>query len=101
MTDTSHIVGGGPKKVLYTLATINRIGVGKAAKALTANEAAIVAELTEVQGLPVDFGGYYAPDKDKTSTAMRPSKTFNTALSPAIPPSAPELLSYEQPRVKG
>ena len=32
LTDTSHIVGGGPKKVLYTLATINRIGVGKAAK---------------------------------------------------------------------
>ncbi|WP_210252414.1 hypothetical protein [Devosia marina] len=36
MTDTSHIVGGGPKKVLYTLSTINRIGVGKATKALTA-----------------------------------------------------------------
>jgi isocitrate dehydrogenase len=51
------------------------------AKALTDNEAAIVAELTEVQGEPVDFGGYYAPDKDKTSAVMRPSKTFNTALA--------------------
>jgi molybdopterin-dependent oxidoreductase alpha subunit len=36
MTDTSRIVGGGPKKVLYTLATIGQMGVGKAAKALTA-----------------------------------------------------------------
>jgi isocitrate dehydrogenase len=51
------------------------------AKALADNEAAIVAELTEVQGGPVDLGGYYAPDKDKTSAAMRPSQMFNTALA--------------------
>lgn len=30
-----HTVGGGTKKVLYTLETLRRIGVGKAAKALT------------------------------------------------------------------
>lgn len=35
MADTSNVVGGGPKKVLYTLATIGKMGVGKAAKALT------------------------------------------------------------------
>jgi isocitrate dehydrogenase len=51
------------------------------AKSLTDNEAAIVAELTEVQGEPVDFGGYYAPDEKLTSAAMRPSKTFNTVLT--------------------
>ena len=39
MADTSQIVGGGPKKVLYTLATIGRMGVGKAAKALTSKNA--------------------------------------------------------------
>lgn len=39
MSDTSQIVGGGPKKVLYTLATIARMGVGKAGKALTAKNA--------------------------------------------------------------
>src|SRR5690348_6592916 len=31
-----RIVGGGAKKLLYTVATIRKIGVGKAAKALTA-----------------------------------------------------------------
>ncbi len=33
------IVGGGAKKVLYTLATIGRMGLGKAAKALTSKNA--------------------------------------------------------------
>ena len=31
-----QVIGGGAKKVLYTLDTLRRIGVGKAAKALTA-----------------------------------------------------------------
>ena len=30
-----QIIGGGAKKVLYTLNTLRQIGVGKAAKALT------------------------------------------------------------------
>ncbi|WDR03855.1 hypothetical protein PSQ19_07415 [Devosia algicola] len=30
-----QIVGGGPKKVLYTLQTVGKMGLGKAAKALT------------------------------------------------------------------
>ncbi len=51
------------------------------ADALTENEDAIVAELTEVQGEPVDVGGYYAPDTDKTTAVMRPSRTFNAALT--------------------
>ncbi|MFZ5502067.1 MAG: NADP-dependent isocitrate dehydrogenase [Pseudomonadota bacterium] len=51
------------------------------AKALTDNEDKIHAELIAVQGKPVDMGGYYHPDFDKTSTAMRPSKTLNAALA--------------------
>ncbi len=51
------------------------------AKALTDNEATIVTELEEIQGKPVDFGGYYAPDNEKVNATMRPSKTFNTALT--------------------
>jgi isocitrate dehydrogenase len=51
------------------------------AKTLTENEDTIVAELAEVQGKPVDIGGYYAPDNDKTRAVMRPSKTFNAALT--------------------
>lgn len=50
------------------------------AKALTDNEAKIDAELIAAQGKPVDMGGYYHPDFNKTSRAMRPSVTFNTAL---------------------
>ena len=51
------------------------------AKALTENEAKINAELIAAQGKPVDMGGYYHPDFDKTSKAMRPSATFNGALA--------------------
>ena len=51
------------------------------AKALTDNEAKIVAELVAVQGKPVDIGGYYRPDEAKMAAAMRPSATFNAALA--------------------
>jgi len=51
------------------------------AKALTENAAKIDKELLAAQGKPVDMGGYYHPDFDKTSKAMRPSVTFNAALS--------------------
>ena len=51
------------------------------AKQLADNEQAIVAELLEVQGKPVDIGGYYRPDLAKVSAAMRPSATFNAALA--------------------
>lgn len=50
------------------------------AKALTENEQKIVAELLEVQGKPVDIGGYYKADDAKVKAVMRPSATFNTAL---------------------
>ena len=53
------------------------------AKALSENEDAIVQELNEAQGKPVDIGGYYAPDSEKTTAVMRPSKTFNAALAAA------------------
>jgi isocitrate dehydrogenase len=51
------------------------------AKALTENEAKIVAELIAAGGKPVDLGGYYRPDFAKASAAMRPSATFNAALA--------------------
>ena len=50
------------------------------ADALSAHEKAIVDELNEVQGAPVDIGGYYHPDESRTSAAMRPSKTLNGVL---------------------
>ena len=51
------------------------------AKALAEGESAIVKELTDVQGKPVDIGGYYQPDPAKLAQVMRPSKTFNDALA--------------------
>jgi isocitrate dehydrogenase len=51
------------------------------AKTLTDNEAKINAELIAAQGKPVDMGGYYHPDFDKTAKAMRPSATLNAALA--------------------
>ena len=51
------------------------------AAALTADEAKIVEELSAVQGKAVDIGGYYAANPEKAAQAMRPSATFNQALS--------------------
>jgi isocitrate dehydrogenase len=50
------------------------------AEALGANEEQIVQELNEVQGSPVDIGGYYLPDDELISAAMRPSPTFNAVI---------------------
>ncbi len=50
------------------------------AKALAQNESKIIAELTGAQGKPQDIGGYYRPDFDKASAAMRPSKTLNAII---------------------
>ena len=51
------------------------------AQRLGEEEPEIVAELSEVQGAPVDIGGYYRPDPDKVTAAMRPSERFNAALA--------------------
>ncbi|MFJ2772465.1 NADP-dependent isocitrate dehydrogenase [Streptomyces sp. NPDC087300] len=51
------------------------------AKTLTEQEQTIVDELVAVQGNPVDIGGYYQPDAAKATAVMRPSATFNQALS--------------------
>jgi len=51
------------------------------AEVLTRDEQKIVGELIGAQGRKMDVGGYYHPDAAKTSAAMRPSQTFNTALA--------------------
>jgi isocitrate dehydrogenase len=50
------------------------------AEELGRNEAKIIDELNAAQGHPVDIGGYYRPDMEKMTRAMRPSATFNAAL---------------------
>ncbi len=50
------------------------------AKQLADNEAIIIDELNAAQGNPVDIGGYYHPDPELASRAMRPSATMNGIL---------------------
>jgi isocitrate dehydrogenase len=50
------------------------------AQTLADNEVKIMGELNSVQGRRVDIGGYYVPNPDLASKAMRPSATFNVAL---------------------
>jgi isocitrate dehydrogenase len=51
------------------------------AEELSSKEETIVGELAEVQGSPVDIGGYYNPDDAKASAVMRPSATLNKVLA--------------------
>ncbi|MBM4099888.1 MAG: NADP-dependent isocitrate dehydrogenase [Planctomycetes bacterium] len=55
---------------------------------LTASEARIVAELNDVQGKPVDIGGYYRPNAKLVSVAMRPSATLNAIIGQDVAVSA-------------
>jgi len=52
----------------------------KVATQLADNEPKIVAELLGAQGKPVDMGGYYHPNDEKTTKAMRPSSTLNAIV---------------------
>ncbi len=49
--------------------------------ALAENEAKITEELIEAQGKAQEIGGYYHPNDELASKAMRPSVTFNSALA--------------------
>jgi isocitrate dehydrogenase len=51
------------------------------ADVLGKNEDTIVGELAAAQGEAVDIGGYYQPDREKTTAVMRPSETLNDALA--------------------
>lgn len=52
----------------------------KVAANLLANEQVISDELNSVQGHSVDIGGYYQPNAELASQAMRPSQTLNQLL---------------------
>ena len=49
-------------------------------ESLRSNEDQIVNELLEIQGSPVDVGGYYQPNDEKAASKMRPSITFNDII---------------------
>ena len=47
------------------------------ADSLADNEAAIISELAAAQGESVDIGGYFHPNEDAATSAMRASSTLN------------------------
>jgi isocitrate dehydrogenase len=52
----------------------------KLADELGKNETTINEQLLAAQGQPVDLGGYYMPDMEKSSSVMRPSAVFNDLI---------------------
>jgi isocitrate dehydrogenase len=52
----------------------------KVARDLAANESKIIAELKAAQGRPVELGGYFRPNPELASKAMRPSPTLNAIV---------------------
>jgi len=52
----------------------------KLAQELADNETKILNDLIVAQGKSVDIGGYYKPNDELATKAMRPSETFNAAL---------------------
>jgi isocitrate dehydrogenase len=50
------------------------------ANALNTHETQILAELNNAQGVAIDIEGYYKPDAEKVTKAMRPSAVFNQVI---------------------
>jgi isocitrate dehydrogenase len=50
------------------------------AKALAEKESEIVSELNRIQGVAMDIGGYYMPNIELVTKAMRPSSIFNEII---------------------
>jgi anaerobic selenocysteine-containing dehydrogenase len=81
LADTSNVVGGGPKKVLYTLATIGKMGVGKAAKALTAKNTCKAC----AYGMGGQHGGMTNELDEFPSVCNKSVQAQSTDIQPAIP----------------
>jgi isocitrate dehydrogenase len=61
-----------------------KAGFAQLARELSDNEQTIMNELIATQGQPVDIGGYYQPDPEKVTAAMRPSPTLNRIIDSAF-----------------
>jgi molybdopterin-dependent oxidoreductase alpha subunit len=76
-----RIVGGGPKKVLYTLATIGKMGPGKAAKALTSRNACKAC----AYGMGGQKGGMTNELGEFPSVCNKSVQAQSSDVKPAIP----------------
>ena len=52
---------------------------------LKENETKILHELDSTQGVDVELGGYYHPDREKVAKIMRPSPTMNSIIDEILP----------------
>ena len=87
MEREAKVVGGGAKKVLYTLETLRRIGVGKAAKALTSHNACKAC----AYGMGGQRGGMTNELGEFPSVCNKSVQAQSTDIQPAIPP---EIFSH-------
>lgn len=76
-----QIVGGGPKKVLYTLKTIARIGLLNSTKALTSRNTCKACGL----GMGGQLGGMTNEKKEFPSVCNKSIQAQSTDIQPAIP----------------
>jgi len=76
-----RIVGGGPKKVLYTLKTIARIGLLNSTKALTSHNTCKACGL----GMGGQLGGMTNEKKEFPSVCNKSIQAQSTDIQPAIP----------------
>ena len=58
-----------------------KVHFAEIASEMETNEEKIIQELLDAQGSEVDLGGYYFPDEEKVSAAMRPSATLNAIIN--------------------
>jgi molybdopterin-dependent oxidoreductase alpha subunit len=82
--DRPRIVGGGPKKLLYTVETIRKIGLGKAAKALTAKNTCKAC----AYGMGGQNGGMTNELGEFPSVCNKSVQAQSTDIQPAIPNEA-------------
>jgi molybdopterin-dependent oxidoreductase alpha subunit len=95
--DSPRIVGGGAKKVLYTLATVGRIGVGKAAKALTSKNACKAC----AYGMGGQLGGMTNELGEFPSVCNKSVQAQSTDIQPAIPRAIFEHPIHELAELSG
>lgn len=79
--DSPRTIGGGAKKVLYTLETLRRIGVGKAAKALTSKNTCKAC----AYGMGGQQGGMTNELGEFPSVCNKSVQAQSTDIQPAIP----------------
>ena len=77
-------IGGGPKKLLYTVDTIRRMGVGKAAKALTSHNTCKAC----AYGMGGQRGGMTNELGEFPSVCNKSVQAQSTDIQPAIPNEA-------------